>query len=309
MRRGRCASSARSQRLARSRASLIAAALLAINLATGEPTTRTRSGWFLLSALLGAVVAAGPADRHPRRSAGADLLPHRQRRKLRRAPRMEGRGRRHPPLMCGIVGHYARDGGAMASSTLFELVQCVAHRGPDDSTFWQDGPFSFGHRRLSIIDLTMRPAADGERRRRDRHHLQRRDLQLPRAARRAGRRSAIGFEPQSDTEVLINGYRQWGIDVLPKLLGMFAFAIADRPKRELLLARDRFGEKPLLYLDDSRGTTFASELTPLSRIARAARGRCRCARPLPDVELRAGRADALQGREARAAWRLAPLSR
>jgi len=68
---------------------------------------------------------------------------------------------------------------------------------------------------------------------------------------------------------VINGYRQWGIDLLPKLLGMFAFAIADRPKRELLLARDRFGEKPLLYLDDSGGTTFASELTPLSRIAQA----------------------------------------
>ena len=55
--------------------------------------------------------------------------------------------------MCGIVGHYARDGAALPASTLFELVQCVAHRGPDDNTYWQDGPFSFGHRRLSIIDL------------------------------------------------------------------------------------------------------------------------------------------------------------
>jgi len=81
--------------------------------------------------------------------------------------------------------------------------------------------------------------------------------------------TALGhtFRTKSDTEVLINGYRQWGTELLPKLLGMFAFAIADRPKRELLLARDRFGEKPLLYLDDARGTTFASELTPLSRIA------------------------------------------
>ena len=168
--------------------------------------------------------------------------------------------------MCGIVGHYARDGGAMASSTLFDLVQRVAHRGPDDCTFWQDGPFSFGHRRLSIIDLSSgrQPMAsadgaivitfNGE----IYNYLELRD-----------ELTALGhaFRTQSDTEVLINGYRQWGIDLLPKLLGMFAFGIADRSKRELLLARDRFGEKPLLYLDDSRGTTFASELTPLSAIA------------------------------------------
>ena len=168
--------------------------------------------------------------------------------------------------MCGIVGHYARDGGAMASSTLFQLVQCVAHRGPDDSTFWQDGPFAFGHRRLSIIDLTSgrqpMSSADGA-------IVITFNGEIYNYLELRAELVALGhqFRTQSDTEVLINGYRQWGIDVLPKLLGMFAFAIADRPKRELLLARDRFGEKPLLYLDDGRGTTFASELTPLSRIA------------------------------------------
>jgi len=155
----------------------------------------------------------------------------------------------------------------MASSTLFELVQCVSHRGPDDSTFWQDGPYSFGHRRLSIIDLASgrQPMASA-----DGAIVITYNGEIYNYLELRTELTALGhaFRTNSDTEVLINGYRQWGIDLLPRLLGMFAFAIADRPKRELLLARDRFGEKPLLYLDDNNGTTFASELTPLSRIAR-----------------------------------------
>jgi asparagine synthase (glutamine-hydrolysing) len=169
--------------------------------------------------------------------------------------------------VCGIVGHYARAGAAMAPATLFGLVQCVAHRGPDDNTYWQDGPFSFGHRRLSIIDLSSgrQPMASA-----DGAIVITFNGEIYNYLELRAELAALGhqFRTHSDTEVLINGYRQWGIDLLPKLLGMFAFAIADRPKRELLLARDRFGEKPLLYLDDERGTTFASELTPLSVIAR-----------------------------------------
>ena len=169
--------------------------------------------------------------------------------------------------MCGIVGHYARDGAALPPATLFELVQCVSHRGPDDNTFWQDGPFSFGHRRLSIIDLASgrQPMASA-----DGAIVITFNGEIYNYLELRKELVALGhtFRTQSDTEVLINGYRHWGIDLLPKLLGMFAFAIADRRNRELLLARDRFGEKPLLYLDDAHGTTFASELTPLSRIAR-----------------------------------------
>ena len=170
--------------------------------------------------------------------------------------------------MCGIVGHFARHGGAMPPDTLFELVQCVSHRGPDDNTYWQDGPYSFGHRRLSIIDLSTggrQPMASV-----DGAIVITFNGEIYNYVELRAELTALGqvFRTQSDTEVLINGYRQWGIELLPKLLGMFAFAIADRRKRELLLARDRFGEKPLLYLDDANGTTFASELRPLSRVAR-----------------------------------------
>lgn len=169
--------------------------------------------------------------------------------------------------MCGIVGHFARDAAPLPAETLFELIDCVRHRGPDDSTFWQHGRYSFGHRRLAIIDLASgrqpMASADGAIVITFNGEI----YNYP-ELREELVRSGHTFRTSSDTEVLINGYRQWGRDLLPKLRGMFAFALADRAQQQLLLVRDRFGEKPLLYLDDENGTTFASELTPLSRIAR-----------------------------------------
>jgi asparagine synthase (glutamine-hydrolysing) len=169
--------------------------------------------------------------------------------------------------MCGIVGHYSRDGAPLAPGTLVDLIECVRHRGPDDSTFWQHGRYAFGHRRLAIIDLAAgrqpMASADGAIVITFNGEI----YNYP-ELREELVRSGHAFRTSSDTEVLINGYRQWGRDLLPKLRGMFAFAIADRSQQQLLLARDRFGEKPLMYLDDEDGTTFASELTPLSRIAR-----------------------------------------
>ena len=168
--------------------------------------------------------------------------------------------------MCGIVGHYARRGSALALDVLFALSECVRHRGPDDSTWWQDGRFSFAHRRLSIIDLASgrQPMASA-----DGHVVitYNGEIYNYRELRIELEQHGHVFRTSSDTEVLINGYLQWGRAVLPKLRGMFAFAIADRRSQQLLLARDRFGEKPLLYLDDGGGVTFASQLTPLSAIA------------------------------------------
>ena len=168
--------------------------------------------------------------------------------------------------MCGIVGHYARRGAALAPEVLFDLSECVSHRGPDDSTWWQHGRFSFGHRRLSIIDLASgrQPMASADGRLVITYNG---EIYNYRELRHELAQHGHAFRTSSDTEVLINGYRQWGRALLPKLRGMFAFAIADRSTQQLLLARDRFGEKPLLYLDEASGTTFASELTPLSRMA------------------------------------------
>jgi asparagine synthase (glutamine-hydrolysing) len=163
--------------------------------------------------------------------------------------------------MCGILGRFA-----WASPLQAELVRGAVdhlrHRGPDEGAFWADDRFCFGHRRLAIIDLASGQQPMGTEDGRlvvtfngeiYNHAALRRELQ------ECGHR----FRTNSDTEVLLHGYRQWGTGLPDRLVGMFAFAIADRGRGELFLARDAFGEKPLYFVDAPGAVTFASELRPL----------------------------------------------
>ena len=142
------------------------------------------------------------------------------------------------------------------------MVNAIAHRGPDEGAFWVSHPFFFGHRRLSIIDIGMggQPMATDDGRYVITYNGEiynfielRQDLQ----------KLGYIFRTTSDTEVLLHGYRQWSTDLPSKLVGMFAFAIADTQKKEIFLARDRFGEKPLFYHRKTSYFAFASELKPL----------------------------------------------
>ncbi len=172
--------------------------------------------------------------------------------------------------MCGILGHFSIADSRADVALWRSLVNVLAHRGPDDSTFWHDGRFVFGHRRLSIIDLSQghQPMAtddgdlvvsfNGE----IYNYLELRDDLVARGHQ---------FRTKSDTEVLLHGYREWGSGLPAKLLGMFAFAIADRRRQELFVARDRFGEKPLLYVEDKSGVAFGSELKVLAALPGLAR--------------------------------------
>src|SRR6516165_3908172 len=165
--------------------------------------------------------------------------------------------------MCGIVGFI----GFGSRQDLEAMTAALSHRGPDGSGLWvsPDAPVFLGHRRLSIVDLEggaqpMWDAAgeigvvyNGE----IYNHLE-----LRRALEAVGH----GFRTShSDTEVLIHGYRQWGEDLPARLNGMFAFAIYDRVRRRLFLARDRFGEKPLYLYRQPGRIAFASELSALLR--------------------------------------------
>ncbi|MBI5502669.1 MAG: asparagine synthase (glutamine-hydrolyzing) [Deltaproteobacteria bacterium] len=166
--------------------------------------------------------------------------------------------------MCGIIG-IASSTAATRRDWLVAGRDAMRHRGPDDQGEWwsDDGRVGLGHRRLSIIDLS--PAG----------HQPMEDAQgalcivfngeiynfteLRRELGPAG----YPFRSQSDTEVILAAYREWDTDCLSHLSGMFAFALYDRAKRRILLARDRAGEKPLFY-SLRRGTlTFASELKGL----------------------------------------------
>jgi len=169
--------------------------------------------------------------------------------------------------MCGILGEYAYDGRRPERQALLrKLVNSLRHRGPDDGACWSDATFFLGHRRLSIIDLSPQgrqpmSTADGQMvvtfNGEIYNHIElRQELE------------SLGcqFRTQSDTEVLLHGYRRWGVDLPARLTGMFAFALADRRKKELFLVRDRFGEKPLLYVEQPHGIVFASELSPLATL-------------------------------------------
>lgn len=168
--------------------------------------------------------------------------------------------------MCGILGHFAT-GDSHADVHLWRrLVNVLAHRGPDDSTFWHSGRFTFGHRRLSIIELSSagrQPMAteDGELvvtfNGEIYNYIELRDELTGHGHR---------FRSRSDTEVLLHGYRQWGTDLPARLRGMFAFAIADRRRQELFAVRDRFGEKPFFYRETPEGPAFASEVKVLAAL-------------------------------------------
>ena len=144
------------------------------------------------------------------------------------------------------------------------MLECIAHRGPDGvRQVIRDGRVGLGHRRLAIIDLSeaasqpMRSATgcevilNGE----IYNYL---ELRAELAA------TGAVFRTSSDTEVLLAAYERWGVDCLSRLNGMFAFALYDPSRRTLVLARDRFGEKPLYYHRAGDGTfLFASEIKAL----------------------------------------------
>ena len=163
--------------------------------------------------------------------------------------------------MCGICG-VAGEEEAGGIGLVRRMCQAMMHRGPDDEGIQHLDGVTLGMRRLSIIDLegghqpihnegsTVWVVQNGE----IYNHLELRE-QLVAAGH--------AFSTQSDTEVLVHGYEQWGEGLLERLNGMFAFALLDRPRSLLLLARDRMGIKPLHYAIDGRRLVFASELKAL----------------------------------------------
>ena len=162
--------------------------------------------------------------------------------------------------MCGIVGHYLHE---YSDETLRPLLDAqldsIRYRGPDDRGVFFDEGVALGHVRLAVIDPEsgQQPliSSDGQYAVTYNGEIYN-YLELKQELVQAG----FGFRTQSDTEVLLAGYRHWGQRVVDKLNGMFAFAIHDRQKRLLFCARDPFGQKPFYYLRHRECFHFASEL-------------------------------------------------
>lgn len=168
--------------------------------------------------------------------------------------------------MCGIAGIYRPD-GAIEEHELSAMTRALHHRGPDGRGTWREGPVGLAHTRLRIVDLSERGAQpmhdvagnlvitfNGE-------------IYNHRPLRRSLEASGYVFRSTSDTEVILACYERHGDDFLAHLEGMFAFALYDRRRRRLVLARDRAGEKPLFYRPLPRGgVAFASEIKAMRAV-------------------------------------------
>jgi asparagine synthase (glutamine-hydrolysing) len=167
--------------------------------------------------------------------------------------------------MCGIAGSVFW-GNTKADDAIHDMTAALAHRGPDDAAVITTGCATLGHRRLSIIDLNPRarqPMPDAE----DRFWIAYNgEIYNFRDIRRSLESDGVAFRTTSDTEVILEAYRKWGISALTRLDGMFALAIWDARDHQLLLARDRMGEKPLYYFHlPGKGVIFASDLRAIRK--------------------------------------------
>src|SRR5213083_2367301 len=165
--------------------------------------------------------------------------------------------------MCGIAGVLKRAGERADPADLRRLADALAHRGPDDEGFHVDGPLGLAHRRLSILDLSAaghQPMANEDETvwivfNGEIYNFP----ELRKSLLSAGHQ----FRSRTDTEVLIHGYEEWGIDFVKRLNGIFAFALWDSRNGLLHLARDRYGVKPLYYWQKGPRVLFASEIKSL----------------------------------------------
>jgi asparagine synthase (glutamine-hydrolysing) len=166
--------------------------------------------------------------------------------------------------MCGIAGlFHLETAKPVDPARIRAMTDAQAHRGPDGSGVWTAQGVGLGHRRLSIIDLgggaQPMASADGQI-----VVTYNGEIYNFRDVRRELEVKGAVFVSNSDTEVLIHGWRAWGPELLTRLNGMFAFALYDDAKKSLLLARDRLGVKPLHYTRLNDGSiAFASELKGL----------------------------------------------
>src|SRR4051795_2096284 len=167
--------------------------------------------------------------------------------------------------MCGLSGEITFDGSLADTGAVDRMVCALVPRGPDGQGAWSAGRVAFGHRRLSVIDLSTaggQPMVDNE-------------LGLTAifngciydhpGVRAELQGQGYRFFSTSDTEVLIKGYHRWGIDFVDHLHGMFAVVIHERDSGRVVLARDRLGIKPLYLAETPQRLRFASSLPALLR--------------------------------------------
>lgn len=164
--------------------------------------------------------------------------------------------------MCGIAGTFSYHSRQPVDKEFVErMTASIAHRGPDGHGYYYspDRVVGFGHRRLSIIDLNTgdQPMCNEDR---TVWITFNGEIYNYKSLREQLKSRGHKFKTESDTEVIVHAYEEWGIDCVAKFNGIFAFGIWDEKRRQLHLARDHFGVKPLYYYDNGNVLHFASEI-------------------------------------------------
>jgi len=176
--------------------------------------------------------------------------------------------------MCGIVGICNLNGEPVAAGLLKDMTNIVAHRGPDNEGQYTEGPIGLGHRRLAVIDLSAssnQPMMSSCGRYVLTYNGEIYNFQELRAELET---KGYWFRSKSDTEVVLNAFVEWQEKCLDRFNGMFAFAIWDRRQRRLILARDRYGVKPLYWYCKSGVFIFGSEIKSILEHPRVSRVIC-----------------------------------
>lgn len=162
--------------------------------------------------------------------------------------------------MCGITGIINLNNDQISSSILKKMTDSLSHRGPDGEGLFIDKHIGLGHRRLAILDLSQKghqPMISQDKRYIISYNG---EIYNYLTLKTELESNGYHFHSNTDTEVILNAYSKWGKDCLNKFNGMFAFAIWDSKKKELFLARDRYGIKPLYYTQSNGVFLFASEI-------------------------------------------------
>lgn len=174
--------------------------------------------------------------------------------------------------MCGIAGIIDLSGAPVDPGSLERLTDALAHRGPDGRGLFIRAHVGLGHRRLKVLDLS---EAAGQPMVSDNAQIAlvfNGEIYNFRELRKELEARGHAFRSTGDTEVLLKAYEEYGEDCLPKLRGMFAFAIFDARRGTVFLARDRLGKKPLKYFRSAGVFAFASELKALRTLSQCPRG-------------------------------------
>ena len=163
--------------------------------------------------------------------------------------------------MCGIAGVVSPK--RIDPSRVERMTAEMVHRGPDEGGIWEADGCTLGHRRLRIIDLSATGSQPMVNESQRVAVVFNGEIYNYRELREQLQERGHTFAGRSDTEVILRGYEEWGEKVVSKLLGMFAIGLWDAEAKKLLLARDRYGKKPLFYCNQEGELSFASELEAL----------------------------------------------